>query len=123
MVRYRLVYWKSIFEMNTFKKEEKMHFNFALFSNHILENNAKLKWIFREDPVDELDNGWRFLSKIDNEEYLSNPKNMSVCDWSTIVEIEPAVLSIYDMPIGTELTLIYEGEQRYFIDTNTGSKI
>ena len=109
--------------MNTFKKEEKMHFNFALFSNHILENNAKLKWIFREDPVDELDNGWRFLSKIDNEEYLSNPKNMSVCDWSTIVEIEPAVLSIYDMPIGTELTLIYEGEQRYFIDTNTGSKI
>jgi hypothetical protein len=48
---------------------------------------------------------------------------MSVCDWSIIVEIEPEVLSIYDMPIGTELTLIYEGEQRYFIDTNTGSKI
>ena len=48
---------------------------------------------------------------------------MSVCDWSTIVEIEPAVLLLYDMPIGTELTLIYESEQRYFIDTNTGSKI
>ena len=95
----------------------------SIVSNNILKNKANIKWIFREDAVDELDNGWRFLSEIDTEEYLSNPENMSVCDWSTIVEIEPAVLLIYDMPIGTELTLIYEGERRNFIDTNTGSKI
>jgi len=48
---------------------------------------------------------------------------MSVCDWSTIVEIEPAVLSICDVPIGTELILIYEGEKKYFLDSNTGEKI
>ena len=95
----------------------------SIVSNNILKNKANIKWIFREDAVDELDNGWRFPSEIDTEEYLSNPENMSVCDWSTIVEIEPAVLSIFDMPIGTELTLIYESERRNFIDTNTGSKI
>ena len=95
----------------------------SIVSNNILRNKANIKWIFREDSVDELDNGWRFLSEIDNEEYLSNPKNMSVCDWSTIVEIEPAVLSICDVPIGTELILIYEGEKKYFLDSNTGEKI
>lgn len=95
----------------------------SIVSNNILKNKANIKWIFREDAVDELDNGWRFLSEIDTEEYLSNPENMSVCDWSTIVEIEPAVLLIYDMPIGTELTLIYEGEKKYFLDSNTGEKI
>lgn len=100
-----------------------MHLGGSVVSNHILENKAKLKWVFRQDAVDELDNVWRFLSEIDTDEYLSNPKNMSVCDWSIIVEIEPAVLSICDVPIGTELTLIYEGERRYFIDTNTRSKI
>lgn len=94
----------------------------SIVSNNILKNKANIKWIFREDSVDELDNGWRFLSEIDNEEYLSNPKNMSVCDWSTIVEIEPAVLSICDVPIGTELILIYEGEKKYFLDSNTGEK-
>ena len=72
-----------------------MHLGGSVVSNHILENKAELKWVFREDAVDELDNGWRFLSEIDTEEYLSNPENMSVCDWSTIVEIEPAVLLIY----------------------------
>lgn len=95
----------------------------SIVSNNILKNKANIKWIFREDSVDELDNGWRFLSEIDNEEYLSNPKNMSVCDWSIIVEIEPAVLSICDVPIGTELILIYEGEKKYFLDSNTGEKI
>ena len=95
----------------------------SIVSNNILENKANIKWILRENSVNELDNGWRFLSEIDTEEYLSHAENMSTCDWSTIVEIEPAVLSIFNMPIGTELILIYEGEKKYFIDTNSGQKL
>ena len=95
----------------------------SIVSNNILENKANIKWIFREDSVDELDNGWRFLSEIDTEEYLSHVENMSICDWSTIVEIEPAVLSIFNMPIGTELTMIYEDERVYFLDTISGQKL
>ena len=95
----------------------------SIVSNNILENKANIKWILRENSVNELDNGWRFLSEIDTEDYLSQVENMSICDWSTIVEIEPAVLSIFNMPIGTELILIYEGEKKYFIDSNSGQKL
>ena len=95
----------------------------SIVSNNILKNKANIKWILREDSVDELDNGWRFLSEIDTEEYLSHAENMSICDWSTIVEIEPAVLSIFNMPIGTELTMIYEEERVCFLDTITGQKL
>ena len=95
----------------------------SIVSNNILENKANIKWILRENSVNELDNGWRFLSEIDTEEYLSHAENMSICDWSTIVEIEPAVLSIFNMPIGTELTMIYEDERVCFLDTITGQKL
>ena len=95
----------------------------SIVSNNILENKANIKWILRENSVNELDNGWRFLSEIDTEEYLSHAENMSICDWSTIVEIEPAVLSIFNMPIGTALTIIYEDERLYFLDTITGQKL
>lgn len=95
----------------------------SIVSNNILENKVNIKWILRENSVNELDNGWRFLSEIDTEEYLSHAENMSICDWSTIVEIEPAVLSIFNMPIGTELTIIYEDEKKYFIDSNSGQKL
>ncbi|SHI24961.1 hypothetical protein SAMN02745823_03886 [Sporobacter termitidis DSM 10068] len=40
-----------------------------------------------------------------------------------LIEIEPAVLEIYNMSIGTELTLIQEGKRKFFIDTNTGKEI
>ena len=95
----------------------------SIVSNNILENKANIKWILRENSVNELDNGWRFLSEIDTEEYLSHAENMSICDWNTIVEIEPAVLSIFNMPIGKELTVIYEDERLYFLDTITGQKL
>ena len=95
----------------------------SIVSNNILENKANIKWILRESSVNELDNGWRFLSEIDTEEYLSHAENMSICDWSTIVDIEPAVLSIFNMPIGTELTMIYEEERVCFLDTITGQKL
>ena len=95
----------------------------SIVSNNILKNKANIKWILRENSVNELDNGWRFLSEIDTEEYLSHAENMLICDWSTIVEIEPAVLSIFNMPIGTELILIYEGEKKYFIDSSSGQKL
>ena len=95
----------------------------SIVSNNILKNKANIKWILRENSINELDNGWRFLSEIDTEEYLSHAENMSICDWSTIVEIEPAVLSIFNMPIGTELTMIYEDERVYFLDTITGQKL
>ena len=95
----------------------------SIVSNNILENKANIKWILRESSVNDLDNGWRFLSEIDTEEYLSHAENMSICDWNTIVEIEPAVLSIFNMPIGTELTMIYEDERVYFLDTISGQKL
>lgn len=32
----------------------------SIVSNNILENKANIKWILREDSMDELDNGWRY---------------------------------------------------------------
>ena len=44
---------------------------------------------------------------------------MIVCDWGTIIEIEPAVISIFDMPQGTDITIINEDGKKYFINTDT----
>lgn len=46
-----------------------------------------------------------------------------MCDYNAIVEIEPAVLIIYNMPIGTDLTLVRDGKKKAFIDTVSGAKV
>ena len=107
--------------------EENMHSTMNLggsvVSKNILEKRGRVKWCFREESVNNIDNGWRFLSEIDTDEFLADSKNMVICDWGTIFEIEPAIAPIFELPIGTELTLEYDGSQKYFVKSETGEKL
>lgn len=102
--------------------KESMHMGGSIVSKNILENKGRLKWCFREEGVNAIDNGWRFLSEIDTDDYLNDSSNMVVCDWGTIFELEPAIAPIFDMPVGTELTLIYTEQEKYFVFTGTGER-
>ena len=100
-----------------------MNLGGSIVSINILQKKAKLKWCIREEGVNKLDNGWRFLSEIDTDDFLIDPNNMKVCDWGTILEIEPAIAPIFSLPVGTELTLLYEENRKVFVNSETGEKI
>lgn len=100
--------------------KQSMNMGGSIVSKNILEKRGKIKWCFREESVNALDNGWRFLSEIDTDDYLQDTSNMVVCDLGTILEIEPAIAPIFNMPIGTDLTLMYESQRKYFVFTETG---
>ena len=95
----------------------------CMVSRNIYEKNGNLKWCIREESARDVDNGWRFLSDIDTEEYLSDTNNWCILAFEAVIEIEPAVLAIYDMPIGTDVTLIQENKKKFFVDTVTGEPI
>ena len=94
-----------------------------IITKSIYEGTSKLKWFFREESVNPSDNGWRAIGDNDTQEYLNNPENSIVVDFNTLANIEPAVLAVYDMPVGTDLEFCFDNTRRYFIDTNTGKRI
>ena len=108
---------------NGFNMHSTMNLGGSVVSKNILEKRGRVKWCFREESVNNIDNGWRFLSEIDTDEFLADSKNMVICDWGTIFEIEPAIAPIFELPIGTELTLEYDGSQKYFVKSETGEKL
>lgn len=95
----------------------------SIVSKNILDKKGKLKWCIKESPAHELDNGWRFLSEIDTDEFLSQDAHMRVCDWGTVVALEPAVMQIFSLPEGTELMLIQEENRKRFVHTGTGQPL
>ena len=99
-----------------------MNMGGSVASRNIWERKGRIKWCIKEEGVHPLDNGWRFLSEIDTDEYLQDASNMVICDWGTLFEIEPAISLIYDMPVGTDLTLVYENGRKYFVYTETGER-
>ena len=92
----------------------------CVITRSLYEGTSKLKWIFREEPVNPNDNGWRALGDTDTEEYINIPENNLVVDFDRLVEIEPAVLAIYDMPVGTDLE--FDSQRKAFIDSSTGKE-
>ncbi len=92
----------------------------VLASRRILAGEGLLKWAFREAPVNPADNGWRFLAEEDDDTYINTPGNLVVVDFNTVAAIEPAVISIYLLPIGSDLQLVEERTGRLvFYDNRT----
>lgn len=112
--------------MGLFKKKRAVFIENAggvIITKSIYQGTSKLKWFFREESVNPSDNGWRAIGDNDTQEYLNNPENSMVVDFNTLANIEPAVLSVYDMPVGTDLEFFFDDTGRYFVDTNTGNRI
>jgi hypothetical protein len=92
----------------------------CVVSLNVLHLRAPLRWAVRERPVDQADNGWRFFSIADTEEYLADPANLTVAPFNQVAAIEPAIIMIYPMPVGTDLVLVREQDGRmYFVDNRT----
>ena len=95
----------------------------CMVSRNIYEKRGNLKWCSKEKSRRDVDNGWRFLSDIDTDDYLADSNNWCILAFETVAEIEPAIFAIYDLPIGTDLALAQDGERKYFIDRKTGEPI
>ncbi len=96
----------------------KNKFGGSIVSNHILDRSGKIKWVFREESVNVHDNGWRFMADNDDDEYIQNPKNSTICVFEEIVKMEPLIAKIFDLPVGTELELIYSCGKKVLVSLN-----
>jgi hypothetical protein len=95
----------------------------CIVSNNILSGAGKIKWIFREKSINDKDTGWRFISEIDDEEYINNSNNLSVCDFNSVIKIEPATIRVYSYPIGSEFELIVDEHNKSIIINSKTKKI
>ena len=92
----------------------------CVVSDKITKEGFKVGYMYREKPEEgRPDSGWRFLSDIDTDEYLADANNSSVCTLNTVIQIEPAILSIINLPIGTDAELIVANGEKMFVDTNS----
>lgn len=91
----------------------------SVVSNNLMSGAAPLRWAFREESVNPVDNGWRFLSEIDDDSYINDPANMTVRDFNAVAEVEPAVLEIWALPVGTDLQLARLDGVLTWYDTTT----
>lgn len=79
-----------------------------MISKNVTQNGKKIKYSYREQSSIPNLNGWTIYSEIDDDDYVSDPKNFEIIGATTIDKIAPAMLEIFNAPYGTDLCWLYE---------------
>lgn len=68
-------------------------------------------YMYREEPRNERDSGWRFFSGLEDDAYMATPSFHAVYDVNTIANYDPTIVIFLDAPIGSEFEKEDPGSQ------------
>jgi hypothetical protein len=67
----------------------------------ITVDGQRVGYMYREEPSDRDDSGWRFFAGTEDEQYVNDPKNVEIYDVNTIANYDPEIIPLLDSPIGS----------------------
>jgi hypothetical protein len=79
-------------------------------SDHIVVEGHKVGFMHREDPENEIDSGWRFLSGHESQEYLDDPDHLSIYDVNTVANYDKGVITHLSASVGSAFARAERGE-------------
>ena len=91
----------------------------CIVSRSVLDKSSALRWLWRAEPIEPPDTGWRLIAD-EPQAVINNPDNLTTADLNTVAAIEPAILAVHHLPVGTELELRRDGRRITIVDARTG---
>ena len=76
---------------------------FCFATDHITVEGMKVGYMYREEPDDAVDSGWRFFSGTEDQEYADNRDNWQIYDVNTIANYDQAIIPYLSSAEGAEL--------------------
>jgi hypothetical protein len=67
----------------------------------ITVDGCKVGYMYREEPDNDVDSGWRFLAGKESQAYMDDPRNHGVYDVNTIANYDSDIILLLDAPIGS----------------------
>lgn len=92
-------------------------------TKNVLSGQGKVRWMVREPSKGPADNGWIIMSHLDTSEYLQDGSNWDIADFNSVCMIEPALIGIWDFPVGSDLQIVRDDKGIHIVDTPTGREI
>jgi hypothetical protein len=89
--------------MKKSQASQKTERGICMITRHILDEVHPVGFMYREEPEEELDSGWRFLSGLEDDDYMEQEENSVIVDVDLVLVLEPLVKKYLHLPYGSEL--------------------
>lgn len=73
----------------------------CIASDLITVQGFPVRFMYRTEPYNDLDSGWKFLSGLEDEAYMADPVNHEVYDVNTIANYDPSIIPLLHEPSGS----------------------
>ncbi|MGL0931517.1 DUF2185 domain-containing protein [Vibrio vulnificus] len=67
-------------------------------------------YFYRDEPNNNLDSGWCFMSGDETQEYMNESTNHEIYDVNTIANYDPDIIPFLDAPVGSAFERNGEGQ-------------
>lgn len=74
----------------------------CLASDKITVEGLPVGYMYREEPEEENDSGWRFLSGTEDQDYIDDPNNSMIFEINTMANYDTAIIPYLKSRIGAE---------------------
>ncbi|HEU4451688.1 MAG TPA: DUF2185 domain-containing protein [Longimicrobium sp.] len=64
---------------------------YAVVSRLVATDRQKVRWMYREEPTEPADSGWRFFSGDEAENFAEDPENFEFHALDVVMEIDPSI--------------------------------
>jgi hypothetical protein len=82
----------------------------ACFATDLITvQGQRVGFMYREEPDNDIDSGWRFTSGNETEAFLNEADNHGVYDVNTIANYDPEIIPHLDAPAGSAFERDEEG--------------
>lgn len=82
----------------------------CIASDMITVDGNRVGWMYREEPDNPIDSGWRFFSGLESQDYADDSSKFAIYDVNTIANYDPEIVSYLDAPVGSAFERDPNGE-------------
>jgi hypothetical protein len=73
----------------------------CIATDKIMVDGRPVGFMYREEPINADDSGWRFLSGFETDAYMENPKHQGLYDVNIVANEDPSIMPHLSAPIGS----------------------
>lgn len=92
------------------KKRKELLNKMAYVSKRIINDNYKIGYMHREEPLNNEDSGWSFVAGNESDDYINNSDNIVLLKLYEVILLEPSIEEYLEYDIGTTLIRISKTE-------------
>lgn len=70
-------------------------------TQRILRDGARVGYLYREDPDNDRDSGWRLIAGDETPEYMNEPRNVAFVSLGAVLNQDDSFLQLIESPVGS----------------------